>query len=242
MASRSIVLPQEMIGFLRDLKNNNNREWFQANKGAYEDYVKAPMAALVEAVNADLVGHSPEHVTDPKKAIYRIYRDTRFSNDKTPYKIHVGANFPRRGLDKHGGAGYYFHVGADDVVIACGSYMPAKDELLAIRTHIAGHYEELAKIVRKKRVRDLMGELKGESLTRPPKGFPKDHPAIDRIKAKQWYFYQTLDPKAATQQDFLKQITSRFRLMREFVEFLNAPLLTRLKADPDPARFFAAGP
>ena len=100
----------EALKFLRGLERNNRREWFQPRKETFETLVKAPMTQLVEAVNAELLRFAPDHITDPKKSVYRIYRDTRFSADKTPYKTHIAAIFPPRGLEKHASAGFYFHV------------------------------------------------------------------------------------------------------------------------------------
>src|SRR5260370_22678231 len=102
--------PVEMVQFFKGLEQNNNREWFQARKSIYEEKVKAPMIDLVTAVNEAMLKFAPDHIVDPAKAIYRIYRDTRFSKDKTPYKTHIAAGFPRRGLAKHGSGGYYFGV------------------------------------------------------------------------------------------------------------------------------------
>src|SRR5207244_3382352 len=101
--------PSEALTFLRGLARNNRRDWFQPRKEIFETKVKAPMIELVEAVNAELLKFAPDYINDPKKAIYRIYRDTRFSPDKTPYKTHIAAVFPRRGLDRQAGAGFYFH-------------------------------------------------------------------------------------------------------------------------------------
>src|SRR5947207_5514614 len=99
-------IPKEGVAFLRALSRNNDREWFQPRKEIFESKLKAPMEQLVEAINAELLKFSPDHITDPKKALYRIYRDTRFSKDKTPYKTHIAANFPHRNLVKHAAAGY----------------------------------------------------------------------------------------------------------------------------------------
>src|SRR5258708_40039954 len=99
--------PPEALTFLRSLKRNNKREWFQPRKHIYDEKVRGPMMELVETLNAGLHRFAPQHMNDPAKAIYRIYRDTRFSNDKTPYKTHIAAIFPRRGHQKHGSAGYY---------------------------------------------------------------------------------------------------------------------------------------
>src|SRR5437016_5646123 len=112
------MFPVEALTFLRALARNNDREWFQPRKETYEAKVKAPMLALIESINAELMDFAPEHVTDAKKAFYRIYRDTRFSADKTPYKTHIAAIFPRKGLVKHACAGYYFQVSPKGVGIA----------------------------------------------------------------------------------------------------------------------------
>ncbi|MCP5120127.1 MAG: DUF2461 domain-containing protein [bacterium] len=159
---------KQALQFLRGLEANNNREWFQARKKHYEECLKAPMVTLVEAINRELVRFAPDHVTEPKAAVYRIYRDTRFSKDKTPYKTHVAANFPRRGLEKQAAAGYYFHFSTKDVTVAGGAYMPGPEQLLAIRTHLAENHKAFEKLLRGKRLRDTLGELKGEQLTRPP--------------------------------------------------------------------------
>ena len=111
MAKASVTcLPDETLKFLRALKRNNRREWFQPRKEQYEAQVRTPMLAIIERLEVDLRDIAPEIVVSPKTAMYRIYRDTRFSENKTPYKTHVAASFPSRGLPKHEGAGLYFHV------------------------------------------------------------------------------------------------------------------------------------
>ncbi len=235
MARRFPGFPPEMIRFFSELEKNNRREWFQQRKPIYEEKVKAPMIELVEAVNLELLRFSPEHVTDPKKAIYRIYRDTRFSKDKTPYKLQIGATFPRRGLDKHVGGGYYFHVSAKEVLVAGGAYRPGREELLAIRTHIAAHHEPLTQILRARRLRSLMGELYGDELSRAPKGFPSDHPAVDLLRKQQWLFAVSLPPELALGPELQREVIKRFRALKSFVDFLNEPLAARLReARPDP--------
>ena len=102
--------PAEGIKFLRSLKKNNRREWFQPRKQVYDEQVKAPMLELVAGINAEMMRFAPDYVREPKDAVYRAYRDTRFSPDKTPYKTHIAAVFTRRGFDRHAGAGLYFSV------------------------------------------------------------------------------------------------------------------------------------
>ena len=215
------------MAFLRKLKKNNNRDWFQANKEVFDNEVKAPMTALVEAYNSHLEKLAPLNVNLPAKAIYRIYRDTRFGKDKTPYKTHLGAIFPRQGMAKHASAGFYFSVGADEIEIAAGLYMPEPDQLVAVRSHIAENHKEFRRIAENKNLVQLMGNIKGEKLSRPPKGFPADHPAIELLRHKQWIFYstQTIALHTATSPDLLTELLARTKALVPFVDFLNQPLL-----------------
>jgi uncharacterized protein (TIGR02453 family) len=226
--------PQEGMQFLRGLKKNNKREWFQARKETFEQRVKEPMAQLVEAINSHLVTFAPDYIAEPKKAVYRIYRDTRFSNDKTPYKTHIAASFSRAGMERHVSAGYYFSVSPDQVEIAAGIYMPGPGQLRLIRGFLADHHGDLRVILRHPNVRKLMGELHGESLSRMPKGFPADHPAGELIRRKHWVFYDTerVDAKLVTTAKLLPEIIKRFRVMAPFVEFMNIPLTSSGPKDP----------
>ena len=222
--------PAEGMAFLRGLKKNNAREWFQPRKPIYDEQVKAPMVELIQAVQYEMRQFAPDHIQEPCKAIYRIYRDTRFSNDKTPYKTHIAANFPRRGLQKHSGAGYYFSVSPEEVEIAAGSYMPQPSDLAAIRGHIAEHHGEFHKLVTSRRLKSLLGELWGDKLARVPKGFAPDHPAAGYLRFKQLVFYVTLDGKLAVTPKLQEEIVKRLRAMAPFVDFLNTPLLARSRA------------
>jgi uncharacterized protein (TIGR02453 family) len=221
--------PPAAMQFFRSLARNNRREWFQPRKHIYEEQVKAPMAELIAALTSEMMRFAPDYVTEPGKAIYRIYRDTRFSKDKTPYKTHIAAVFPRRGLPKHGGAGLYFSVSAKEIEVAGGVYMPGPDELLAIRNHLAEHHREFRKIIGRPKLRSLMEEMHGEQLARVPKGFPCDHPAADLLRYRQWLFYVMLDPALATTPKLLGEIRNRFEAMTPFNEFLNAPLVRASK-------------
>ncbi|HWR50949.1 MAG TPA: DUF2461 domain-containing protein [Bryobacteraceae bacterium] len=223
--------PAEGLDFFRKLKRNNRREWFQPRKQVFDDQVRKPMVELVEAVNRELVRFAPEYVTEPERAIYRIYRDTRFSADKTPYKTHIAASFPRRGLKKHACAGLYFSVSNKELEVAGGVYMPTVDELRAIRLHLMENHEEFRRIVRSPKLRSLMGEMQGECLTRVPKGFPAGHPAEDLVRGKQWLFFLSLDPELARTAAIVDELVARFKALKPFCEFLNRPL-SPAKRDP----------
>ena len=214
--------PPEALRFFRQLKRNNNREWFRAHKEIYETKVKLPMIGLVQSLGGELNKFAPEIVVDPARNIYRIYRDVRFSADKSPYKIWIAASFNPRGIPRHAAAGFYFHVSPEDVLIAGGVYMPGPKEILAVRNYIANHYEKLRRILSQKEFKGLFGGLQGERLTRAPKGFPPDHPAIDLLRYKQFLAYVTRPPALAETPKLLPTIVQIFRAVMPLVRFLNA--------------------
>ncbi len=227
------MIPPAGLRFLSQLKRNNNREWFQEHKQEFDGYLRAPMEALVTDLNSSLAHAAPDYVTEPKKAIFRIYRDTRFSSDKTPYKTHLGALFPKRGMAKLGCGSLYFHVAPNEVIVAGGVYFAEPKTLLSLRTHIAARYEELQTILKARPARTLCGELHGSALQRPPKGFPATHPAIELIKRKQWYYDVTLDAGEASKPGFARLIAKHFLAMLPLVEFLNRgiPKPPRIRED-----------
>jgi len=173
----------EAISFLRALKRNNRREWFQPRKAQYEKLIKAPMLELAERLNEEFARFAPDYITPPEKVVYRIYRDTRFSPDKTPYKTHVAAMFPRHTAVKRAGAVFYFHFTEKELLSFGGVYGPDRDELLAYRTLLQESYAEFNKILSDKHVRKMFGGLQGEQLSRMPKGFPVEHRAEALLRA-----------------------------------------------------------
>jgi uncharacterized protein (TIGR02453 family) len=221
--------PEKALSFFRQLRKNNNRDWFEAHREDYEQSVKAPMEALTTEVMAAVTRFAPEHAGDPKKAIYRIYRDTRFSNDKTPYKTHTGALLRRADLPKNESSSYYFAVSDKCLEIAGGCYMPGPDQLRVIRAHIAENAKRFEKLVRNRALVTAVGELQGTQLSRPPKGYCVDTPGIDFIRAKQWYHYIELDANLALSPNVVEEIVSRFKKLAPMVDFLNEPLLAGAK-------------
>ena len=230
MATGFPGFPKEMTTFFRSLKRNNRREWFQPRKHVFEQHVKEPMIELVTALNRDFAKFAPEYVSDPKKAIFRIYRDTRFSADKTPYKTHIAASFARRGGERLAAGGFYFSVSHDQIEVAGGIYHPEPETMLVVRNHIAEHHQDLRRLLADRKVRRLLGDLQGDALTRAPKGFDPAHPAINLIKMKDWILDTTLDPSLGTSPRLYKELADRFRAMTPLIEFLNRPLLARKPA------------
>lgn len=216
--------PPETVRFLRALKRNNRREWFNTRKARYEAEVRAPMIAVIERLALDFRDFAPELVASPKVSLYRIYRDTRFSPDKTPYKTHVAAVFPWRGLGKGEGAGLYFHVGPDEVWIGGGMYAPDTAQLHAVREHIAANHGRLLRIVNAAAFRRTIGQLEGEKLQRVPRGFAKDHPAADFLKYRQFLASAELPSSFASSPKFYGKLLEVFRAAAPLVRFLNEPL------------------
>jgi uncharacterized protein (TIGR02453 family) len=222
---RIFRLSPEALTFLRALKRNNRREWFKPRKEKYEALLRAPLTAFVEQLATDLREFAPDLVASPKQSLYRIYRDTRFSENKAPYKTHVAAVFPCRRLPKHQGAGLYFHVSPDEVWIGGGMYAPDTSQIQAVREHIATNVRRLRTIVESPGFRRTFGKLDGERLQRVPRGFPKDHEAADYLRFRQFLAGAEFPPSLAIEPRFYSTIVKVFREAAPLTTFLNEPLL-----------------
>jgi uncharacterized protein (TIGR02453 family) len=225
MAASAPRFSAETLRFLRGLKRNNRREWFSAHRDQYEAHVRQPMTAIVERLADDFRAFAPELVASPKISIYRIYRDTRFSDDKAPYKTHVAAVFPTRGFAKHEGAGVYFHVSAAEVWIGGGMYMPQPHQLLAVREHIAANVRQLRAIIESPTFRRRVGALEGDKLTRVPRGFPKDHEAAEYLKHRHFIAGAEFPAALAASPKFYGTLLAVFREVLPLARFLNAPMM-----------------
>jgi uncharacterized protein (TIGR02453 family) len=231
---------KEGLAFLRALVRANKtdpveaREWFNSRKAVYEAELKEPMLAIIRHVTDAMLEFAPEHVRPAEKSLFRIYRDTRFSNDKRPYKDHIAAWWTHTGLDKTSGAGYYFHVSGKEVTVAAGAYMPEKDQLAAIRHWLLDHHAGFRKLLEKPAVRKTFREFDGNALSRTPKGFPtelagKPHPADDLIRCRQWGLAATLPAEAALDAGFANEIVRHFKLAAPVIAALNTPIAASLK-------------
>ncbi len=217
-------IPKEGIQFLRDLDENNDREWFQPRKDLYDEKLRGPLLDLVSAVNEQLERFAPAYRTDPKKAVYRIYRDTRFGDDKTPYKTHAAASFHHKSLGKHLSGGFYFHFSPTELLVGGGLWKPGPKELLAIRRRISAQPAALRSILAGKQFKKLLGEMTGEKLKRPPKGFSADDPALDLLLHKQFLAGDQLDPKLIESSRAVQEIAKRFEAIAPLVEYLNGAI------------------
>ncbi len=218
----------EALKFLRNLARHNDREWFTPRKATFEAELKEPMLAVVRKITDAMLDFAPDHVRPAEKSLFRIYRDTRFSSDKRPYKTHVAAWWSHQGLQKTSGAGYYFHISAKEVIIAAGAYMPEKEQLAAIRHWLLDHHADFRKLLKKPAVRKAFTEFEGNALIRPPKGFPSDHPALDLVRCRQWGLSATLPAEAALRPDLAAVVIRHFKLAAPIVDALNTPIAAAL--------------
>ncbi|HXG87289.1 MAG TPA: DUF2461 domain-containing protein [Vicinamibacterales bacterium] len=219
------------LSFLRSLKRNNDRAWFHERRDQYEVHVRGPMIQIVERLAEDLRSFAPDYDADVKRSLFRPWRDTRFSENKAPLKTIVAARFPNRALGPQNGAGLYFEVGPGWVWIGGGAYAPEAPQLYAIREHVAADYRELAKIVGARGFKQF-GGLKGERLTRVPRGFAKDHPAADYLHYKQFMGIREEAAAFATGPDFYKELVRTFKAFVPLCRFLNEPLVANVKLRP----------
>lgn len=227
VAAEPYLKPQAFT-FLRNLARHNDREWFQPRKAEFEELLKEPMLAIVRRITDAMLDFAPNHVRPAEKSLFRIYRDTRFSNDKRPYKTHVAAWWSHQGLQKTSGAGYYFHISAKEVIVAAGAYMPEKEQLSAIRHWLLDNHVTFRKLLQKSAVRKTFSEFEGNALTRPPKGFPPDHPALDLIRCRQWGLATTLPAKTALDRKLAEVIIRHFKIAAPVVDALNTPIAAAL--------------
>jgi uncharacterized protein (TIGR02453 family) len=212
------------LSFLRSLKRNNDREWFRARKDQYEVHLKAPMIAMIEQLAIDFQEFAPELVASPK-GIYRIYRDTRFSDDKTPLKTNIAASFPWRGLPRHQGAGLYFELAPGWVWVGGGMYKPDTSQLAAVREHIADNYQHLRAIVESPGFTKTVGGLTGERLQRVPRGYDTSHPAAEFLRHRQFLAAREFPAALACDPKFYTTLLGVFRQVAPLVRFLNEPLV-----------------
>lgn len=219
----------DALKFLRALAKHNDRAWFTPRKAEYEALLKEPMLAVIRKITEAMLDFAPQHVRPAEKSLFRIYRDTRFSNDKRPYKTHIAAWWAHQGLEKTSGAGYYFSVSAKEVVIAAGAYMPEKDQLAAIRHWLLENHESFRKVSQSAALRKMFTEFEGNALTRPPKGFPAEHPAMDLVRCRQWGLSATLPAETALDAKLAATVIRHFKAVAPVVDALNTPLAASAK-------------
>lgn len=214
--------------FLSKLKVNNNREWFNKNKDQYLEAHQQIIAfadLLLDELNKTDVIETPTG----KKSLYRIYRDVRFSKDKTPYSLYFGGGFRRAGAERRGG--YYFHLEPGNTYIGGGFWGPNSQDMMHIRKHLQQEPEMLRDIMSAPDFKNNFGLLRGEQLKRAPKGFEVDDPAIDLLRYKQYWIRHEFDMKEVMGPNFHLSIIKQFHYMRPFFDYMSEILTSDLNGE-----------
>lgn len=218
------MISKNTFKFLSDLKKNNNRDWFQENKPRFEE-AKQNFENFISDLIIQIARFDPlvgELV--PKKCIFRIYRDTRFSKDKTPYKTNLGAHMVAYAEKPHDRAGYYIHLEPGNIFLAGGAYMPPSPWLKAIREKIDQNGDELKKILKSANFKKYFSEMEGEQLKTTPRDYPADHPQIELLKYKSFLAVHRVSDQDAMSDSFLNHCFQVFKALKPFDDFLNATL------------------
>jgi uncharacterized protein (TIGR02453 family) len=215
--------PRALFTFLDQLAANNNREWFNDNKQRYRDDVVEPVCYFIEAMEPRLYAVSEHFVADPRPhggSMFRIYRDTRFSKDKRPYKENVGCQFRHEaGKDAHA-PGFYVHLGHDEIFFGGGVWLPPNQALGQIRDFIVEQPERWHAASVDKTIVKRFGGIDGDSLKRSPRGYDADHPYIEDLKRKSFYAMRTATKKQAMSPKFIDEVADAFRTLSPLMAFL----------------------
>ncbi|MCW8871540.1 MAG: DUF2461 domain-containing protein [Xanthomonadales bacterium] len=213
MASSFQGFPPDFFRFFEELSVNNERAWFNANKDRYYESVINPISEFIVCVAPRLRKISPHYTADPRPhggSMFRIYRDTRFSKDKSPYKTHAGVQFRHEaGKDAHA-PGFYVHLAADGLFFGGGVWLPPNPQLGRIRDAIVDNARAWSRISNAAKVQEI-GGIQGDALKRPPRGFDPAHPHIDDLKRKSFYVMANADARDALKPAFIGQVTDAFR-------------------------------
>jgi len=229
MAKNSILafegISSEALKFLKELSKNNNKEWFEANRSSYENFIKLPLRNFVQYMDVRFRDNGLPYIGDIKRSLFRINRDTRFSANKDPYKTNVGVFFPFSGLQTGRqpiyALGLYFHYEPNETFIAGGIHTPEPDALRSIRKKLDTDWEDLNKLTSTKQFRKhFPSGIKGESLKRIPQGYPADHPGAEFLKMKQFLVWENLDFKQTANSGLADILIEKGIAMRDFLGFL----------------------
>ena len=221
-------IAQNTLQFLHQLSQNNNREWFTEHKN---EYVKAQenMIAFADDFIVEMNKHDQLENVSGKKSLYRIYNDVRFKKDKSPYNVRFSFGLQRATEYKRGG--YYVHIEPGNNFIACGFFAPNPSDLLRIRKDIEVNYNLWNSLLQNKNLKSNFGELFGEALKTAPKGFDKDHPAIELLRYKQYLFQHNFTDQEVLKTDFLANANQIFQSIRPFFDHMSEVLTTNINGE-----------
>lgn len=218
-------IEKSTFSFLKSLSKNNNREWFNKNKQHYLDAYEN-MIAFADALLHEMRKHDNIETISGKASLFRIYRDLRFSKDKSPYKTYWAGSFKRATKKLRGG--YYFQIGPGESLAAGGFFSPNKDDLKRIRQEIDLNFADWKKLLSNKSITKTFGPLKGEKLSTVPRDFAKDSAGIEYIKHKQFYFERKFTDKEVLSPQFLKELNQTFKNLCPYFDYMSDVLTTDL--------------
>ena len=215
------IINPDLFSFFSKLKQNNNRDWFQSNKAEFK-LLEGQVKLFMKEIEQNLQIHDKIE----KAKMFRIYRDVRFSKNKTPYKTHFGLAFHREKPALRGG--YYLHLEPENSFLGVGFWAPEKEDLQRIRKELEIDAEEYRQIMDNKAFKKHWGSLSGEEVKTAPKGFSKEHPNIDLIKKKQHVFIKNFSDQEVLSSDFIRVIDTHFQNIRPFFDYISHVLTTDL--------------
>lgn len=221
-----MLLQSSTFHFLNHLKANNNRDWFQANKPDYEREL-AHVVAFADNLLEEVKKHDAIETISGKKSLFRIYRDVRFSKEKSPYKTWWSGSFTRATKQLRGG--YYFHLEQGNCFVAGGFWAPEKEDLMRIRQEITNYEDEFRNILK-----NNIGKLtfEGDQLKTCPKGFDKEHSAVDLLRYKQFILVQKFTDEEVLRSDIINKMNASYKNMRPFFDFMSLALTTDINGVP----------
>lgn len=217
-------IDRKMLDYLVALSENNNRGWFEEHKSEFKVLEKG-----VKAFYSSLLEEMRKHDEIEKLKMFRIYRDVRFSKDKTPYKTHFAGSFSRAGKALRGG--YYLRIKPGETFAAAGFWEPNKEDLFRIRKELETDAGEFRVVIENKAFRKIWGDLIGEEVKTAPKGFDKDHPDIDLIRKKQFIFVRNFTDTQVLSAGFMPMVDESFRAIRPYFDLMSEILTTDLNGE-----------
>lgn len=226
---RSSVIEKSTLDFLTQLRRHNDREWFQKNKERYLES-NANVVSWVDALIHTMNQHDHIQTATAKESLYRIYNDVRFAKDKTPYSPRFAGYLKRQKPQLRGG--YYYWIKPGESRVGCGFTYPHPDDLRRIREDIDLNYPAWRKILSNRKITATFDEMKGDLIKTAPRGYAKDHPAIDLLRYKQFWFEHAFSDKEVLSKDFMRKVSLTFRGIRPFFDYMSEVLSTNKNGEP----------
>lgn len=222
------TIQKSTLSFLQKLSTNNNRDWFNSHKEQYEQ-AKENAEQFVDALISNMNKHDQIETPSGKKSLYRIYNDVRFAKDKSPYNPRFAGYLKRNKPLLRGG--YYFWIRPGGSRVGCGFSYPNADDLKRIRLDIELNYGDWNKILKSKAIQSNFGKMTGEQVKTAPRGFSGNHPAIDLLRYKQYWFEHSYSDKEVTSDEFLPSVNKTFKSIRPFFDYVSEVLITDLNGE-----------